>query len=792
MDLLERDRALDKLAEALGNVVRGAGRTALVSGEAGVGKTTLVERFARVHGTSVSLLWWAYDALFAPRPLGPLYDIAGQVRGTLPSLLAGPVDRSAILPAVLAELQQLPVIAVFEDVHWADEATLDLLRFLGRRITQTTALLVLTYRDDELSAGHPLRILLGDLAPSAATVRIPLAPLSEQAVRVLVGPRPIDATALHRQTGGNPFFVTEVLSRTGGGLPLNVCDAVLGRVARLSPSAQVALEAAAVVGPRIEPWLLAMMVPAAAQAADESLAGGVLVAQGEGLTFRHELARQAVLEAIAPLRRTHLHRLALEALRGAQRGSPAFTRLAHHAESADDPEAVLELAPAAARHAAIASAHREAASLYALALRYAENLPPAERAALIEAHAWECYLIGDIPGALTSRRQGVNLRCEAGDPLKQGENLALLPMVFVDAGRRDEARQASQDAVDLLEMLPPGRELALAYRTRALLHQYNHDYADVIVLAERAIALAEEAGDFRILAMTHNTIGPAALYLDYDRGREHFEHARAIALRAGLDSEVARAYAGLGSHSIELFYLDEAERYLAEGLAYATGRDLDRTRLYIVGWLAAAHLLRGRWSEAADAAAEVLDAPVASSAARWAALIALGRLVARRGGCVAPPPDWIATPFAQQIAGDWRAAAEAWRELGCPYEQARALADGDAAAQEQALVMFDRLGARPAGAALRRAMRARGFTRLPRGPRRATRANRFGLTTRQVEIVGLLVQGLSDAEIAERLVISRRTAEHHVAAILAKLDVSSRQAAVRQARSQGLIANLGR
>jgi predicted ATPase len=253
LDLLERDDALGALDAALADAGRGEGRAVLISGEAGIGKTALVARFARARRAAVRVLWGACDALFTPRPLGPLHDIAVQTQGALPALLAGTTDRTAIFAATLAELQARPAVAVFEDVHWADEATLDLLRFLGRRIVRTSAVLVLTYRDDELGASHPLRTVLGDLTSSAATVRIRLSPLNEDAVRVLAGERALDVAALHRQTGGNPFFVTEVLAGPGAGLPLTVRDAVLGRVARLSPPAQAVLEAAAVVGPRVEP-----------------------------------------------------------------------------------------------------------------------------------------------------------------------------------------------------------------------------------------------------------------------------------------------------------------------------------------------------------------------------------------------------------------------------------------------------------------------------------------------------------------------------------------------------------
>jgi len=133
-----------------------------------------------------------------------------------------------------------------------------------------------------------------------------------------------------------------------------------------------------------------------------------------------------------------------------------------------------------------------------------------------------------------------------------------------------------------------------------------------------------------------------------------------------------------------------------------------------------------------------------------------------RAGVVEALPEWVATPLALQISGDWRAAADCWRALGCPYEEARAMADGDSVAQEQALLTFEALGARPAAATLRRAMRSRGIVRLPRGPRPTTRSNRFGLTGRHLEILTLLAAGFTNAEIGRRLSITPKTAEHQL------------------------------
>jgi DNA-binding CsgD family transcriptional regulator len=860
MQLLERESVLAELDAALSDALRGEGRVALISGEAGIGKTALVGAFGHTHGRRAHVLWGACDALFTPRPLGPMHDIAAQIEGDLPTLLTAASDRGAIFLAALTELQRQPRIVVFEDIHWADESTLDLLRFLGRRIRLTSTLLLLTYRDDELTAAHPLRTLLGDLAASPASLRLALSPLSEEAVRALVGRRPIDPAALHRQTGGNPFFVTEVLSSTSSGLPLTIHDAVLGRVARLSPSAQVVLESAAVLGPRVEPWLLSQIAADDGHAVDECLTGGMLVAQGKVLAFRHELARQIVLEMIPTARRARLHRLALDALRTASAATLDLTRLAHHAEGADDCDALLTYGPAAARQAAAAGAHRAAADLYGAALPCAEQAALAEFAALLEAHATECVHIADTARAIASRRRAVDLWRTTGDRLRQGESLAQLAVTYFVAGLRAEARAASSAAIELLEGLSPGRELALAYCSSGLLFQSSHDLEIAVAQAGQAMAIAAQLGDRALLSRAHAVYGGALMFVDYQSGRQYLERARTIALEAGLDSLVGSAYANIGSTEVELLHLDRAELELGAGLAFTADRDLDRVRLYMLAWLAIVHVCRGRWVEAAAAATEVLDSQATSSNARWSALLALGQVAARRGestdppslqaaletaltaheiqligpvraaraeaaylcgridaarseadaeyelaiakrhvwvtaelaywrwrcGVDSPPPSWIAEPYALQIAGQWHAAAVAWHTLGCPYEEARALAEGDVAAQTHALLIFDALGAAPAAANLRRAMRARGVSSLPRGPRATTRANQYGLTARQAQILALLAEGLSNPEIAGRLSITPKTAEHHVAAVLSKLAVSSRRAAVDVAMRQRL------
>jgi len=355
VELLEREPFLTTLGEAL-EAARTSGRIALISGEAGIGKTSLVDRFAAIKRASTRVLWGACDSLLTPQPLGPLHDIAATLPGEFAERLRAGARPIEIFAALLATLREAPSLVIIEDVHWADAATLDLVKFMGRRIHQVPALLVLTFRD-VIEPSHPLRVLLGDLATARTATRIVLPPLSAAAVRKLAGDR-VDAMALHSQTGGNPFFVTEVLA-SGGGVPATVRDAVLARAARLSDGARHALETAAVIGARPE---LALLASCGVQqgAADECVAGGILRAQDDAIAFCHELARQAVLGAIAPQRLRALHARVLGALRALRGVDPA--QVAHHADAAADAAAVRKWAPLAARAAAAAGAHREAAA----------------------------------------------------------------------------------------------------------------------------------------------------------------------------------------------------------------------------------------------------------------------------------------------------------------------------------------------------------------------------------------------------------------------------------------------
>ena len=350
---------------------------------------------------------------------------------------------------------------VVEDVHWADEATVDLLRFLGRRLRDTPVLLIVTYRDDGLAADDQLRVALGDLATQRSTRRVELAPLSADAVRVLAGGSGLDAAVLYGLTGGNPFYVTEVVQAGLGVVPSSARDAVLARAVRLGGGPREVLEVAALIGVRVELDLLTSVTGCPPQAVDEILASGLLAEDGGWLRFRHEIARIAVEQAIPAYRRADIHARILAALGSLGCGDDA--RMAFHAEAAGDGPAVLLYAPRAAHRAAELGSHREAAAQFERALRFAADTDPAVVAGLYDGLAYELMLVGRFQGAVDAGEQALALWRQAGNRVREGDTLCNLSLALQPLGRGPEAVTAAEAAVAVLEPLGPTVELARAY-----------------------------------------------------------------------------------------------------------------------------------------------------------------------------------------------------------------------------------------------------------------------------------------------------------------------------------------
>jgi len=749
-------------------------------------------------------------------------------------------------------------VLVMEDVHWADEATIDLLRFLARRIRDIPVLLLVTYRDEGLRATDPLRIVLGDLATQRCVRRIGLPPLSPGAVAVLAGGSGLDPAALHRLTGGNPFYVSQAVQADTSEVPESARDAVLARAARLGRDSHAVLDAAALIGNRIELALLESVTGSPASAIDELLASGLVAGDGMALQFRHEIARLAVEGALPAHRRSAVHARILASLQAL--GCDDDARLAFHAEAAGDGPAALAFASAAGRRAAAMASHHEAAAQFERALRFAHATDPATAASLYDGFAYEASLMDRWQEAAGAREHALTLWRDVGDRLREGETLRWLASSLCSLSRGDAAIAAARDAIALLEPLGPTAELAWAYATLASMWMMRGVSQDAIELARRAEAIAWPLGLTKVLSNALNTEACAVQVIGGEWA-DTLRQSLDIALTGRHEAEVARAYVNLHASYVAERDWATAERYFTAGIAYCEDRDITAYSISLRSAWTSVLERTGRWDEAVARCRELLDQGGPSPNIRLCPLLRLGTILARRGepgawewldeaieladgagepqsivplrlaraealwlegkpaearreaeladtvagacdkwerGAVAvwlrrtgssrPPRGELAAPYQRLLDGDRAGAARLWTELGCPYEAALALlASADEALLREALWIFIDLGASATVRLTRQKMRRLAIRSIPAGPRTATRKHPLGLTRREREVLELICARCTNAEIAQKLFISVKTVDHHVSAVLAKLDTPTRRAAATRAAKLGLI-----
>jgi DNA-binding CsgD family transcriptional regulator/tetratricopeptide (TPR) repeat protein len=854
VELLERDNFLALLDEYARDAAGGDSRVVLVAGEAGVGKTALVEELHRRRPED-RWLWGACDGSFTPQPLAPLLDVADHLGGELAELCrSGEPPRGTVFRLLRDELTASEglTVLVFEDVHWADEASLDLIQFLSRRVRDCRLLIVTTYRDDALVRDHPLRTLLGEVGTHRWARRISLPPLSPDAVTTLAQAHGADGKQVYELTGGNPFYVREALATSGDQLLTSVHDAVQARICRLSSQARELVDWVAVLGSSAKVSDLERLTIVTPDVLDECVASGALVASPDSLRFRHELARAAIESAVPAHRRRTMNSAVLRVL--VERGDVDDARLAHHAELAEDAAAVLLHAPRAGEQAAHLGSHREAAAQFERALRWAGGAEPGVVAALRDRLADEYGLLDQWERSAQLREQAVACWRQLGNRRRESEALRKLSHAQWRLCDGEAHHRLADEALAVLDGEPPCPELGWALNNRASFMTSERP-RDALEPAQRAVALAEEFGDTALLSEALNTEACARWYLGEDAG-PMLRRALDVGVAGSHQSQIGRAFSNLHSFLSSRHHWDEAEEVFAEGLGYWELSDFSTYEACLKGGHIRALERQGRWDETLTLGREIVARAreFLSPVNRLNPLQGVGRVLARRGDPEGAEmlgealalarqldsSDWLAdsligslelawlsgdertarqlaqevvdlssaldpdflgeealwltrvgvgtdhlevpAPYAFAITGDNRAAARQLDELRLPYEAAMTLLDsGEPDAMREALVRLDALGAPAVSSRARQVMRRQGVAAIPRGSRASTRDDPLGLTAREREVLTLVCDGASNAQIADRLVISAKTVDHHVSAILGKLGVTSRADAARVA-----------
>jgi DNA-binding CsgD family transcriptional regulator len=860
--LLEREEPRSRLEAALKAARSSRGRIVSIEGEAGIGKTSLVSSFAESQRRGARVYIGGCEHLAAPEPLGPLRDIARESQGRFAMSATGQLATFEALLRLLTQGRE-PALLVIEDIHWADDSTLDLLRYLGRRIPAAPILTVVTFRNDEAASQARLASLWADM-PRDSRERVELRPLSLDAVSMLAGSTGRAAREVFDATGGVPFHVTEYLAAGHSGVPSSVRDATLVRAASLSARARHTLDWAAIFPRRIDDEALrALAADTDHSGVEECLRCGMLITAEGSLSFRHDLARRAVHDSMSPLRRRELHAAALAFLKNHRQDRAAET--AHHAEQAGAiPDLVLYSTRAAAEAGAL-GARREQVEHLSRALEHGTWLSDAERAGLLEQQAEAGEQCGAFDIAVSAIAEAISARTNANDVLGLGNALRIAARLNWQQGNTAVAERQSHEALDVMREHRDTWQYAMAMSGQSQLDMLADRLDIAIERANEAMARAEQLGRSDIYLHALTNAGGALCSVNVPAGVTQLVAAIAEARRRNKPDYLPRLYSNLVYMMMYARHYQGLFERIQEGIDASVARDNSPLDAYMRGTRALALLDLGRAKEAIAEAEFVICGPYPRGVIRFTAQIALARarirlglpddgtldearalptakrdimrqaplavvdaeaywlglprpgalealraayqaalLAQGQGWALAEAALWlkllgedvdlpadvagrVSSAYGSHIGGRWREAADAWRELGCPFEQAIALSMGDEPAQREALSLFDRLGAAPAAQKLRRAMRESGVRKVPSGPRSARRNDPAGLTPRQNQVLKLLAEGLSNAEIAGRLQMSPKTVEHHVGAVLAAFEAPSRLRAVQIARVRGVL-----
>lgn len=634
MELVERERFLNVLQSQFENVSRGEGHCVFISGEAGIGKTSLTSAFCRAVKDTARIYHGTCDALFTPRPLAPLYDIMLQLRHDFSEKHYDVTDRTAFFTSVFHELrnQREASVVVFEDVHWADDATLDFIKFLARRITQLRALCIFTYRDDEIHYGHHLRNTLGQLNRDSFT-RIQLPPLSREAVDKMAAERGYRGEDVYSISGGNPFYVTEILASYSPGIPDNIRDSVLSVYNKLEEKAKLVWQILSVLPTPFEVNYLEKMDPDYADIIENCLLSKILVVDHGMISFKHELFRRTIEASLSPLVKIDYNKKILELFLENFEQKEKIEQIVHHAKNANEYDFVVHYAPIAAQKAASVGAHTEAAKLYLSAIEYYQGNDEDTLIGFYESYAYECYLTNQIREAIIYTAKSLALWEKKNEPEKIGNCMRFLSRLWWFDGNRKRAEHFGTRAIEVLQKRPASKTKAMAFSNMSQLKMLSEEAGECIFWGEKAIEMAKELQDDETLAHALNNVGDILARSESSRetGNELLQQSLDLALKHGYHEHAARAYTNIAHNALLMRDHTFARKMLDEGIQYCEERDLDSWTTYILSMKARFCLATGDWQGAHTLADNLISNEDPAAVVRVNALIVLASIKMRRG-----------------------------------------------------------------------------------------------------------------------------------------------------------------